>query len=137
MQIAIDARTVDAMMPNAGTPFSEIRLKCSGKRPSLAAARGISAQIIVQPTSAPKPEMMTPIAIRWPAQVPPNIALAASENDAVEFFSVDDGRMPKTAVSDSMYTTAVASVPRIVARGTLRSGSLTLAAATDAVSTPR
>ena len=30
-----------------------------------------------------------------------------------------------------MYTTAVASVPRIVARGTLRSGSRTFAAATD------
>ena len=51
--------------------------------------------------------------------------------------SSDVGTMPNTAVSDSRYTTAAASVPKIVARGTFRSGSRTLAAATAAVSTPR
>ncbi len=45
--------------------------------------------------------------------------------------------MPNTAISDSMYTTAVAIVPRMVARGMLRSGLRTFAAATAAVSTPR
>ena len=103
----------------------------------MAAASGISAQIIVQPFSAPKPEMMTSTAITLPAQVPPNIELAASENGAVAVCSAPLGRMPNTAMSDSMYTTAVARVPKIVAFGMLRSGSLTLAAATAATSTPR
>ena len=44
-------------MPYAGTPFLDIRLNCCGNRPSSAAASGISAQIIVQPFSAPNPEM--------------------------------------------------------------------------------
>ena len=61
--MAIDARIVEATMPKAGTPFFDSRLNWSGKSPSLAAARGISAQIIVQPFSAPKPEMMTTTAI--------------------------------------------------------------------------
>src|SRR6516225_7368023 len=102
MTIATDARNVDAMMPNAGTLARERSLNRSGKRPSLAAASGISAQIIVQPTSAPRPEMMTAIAMTFPAHVPPNIALAASENGAVDPDSLEAGRMPKTAVSDSM-----------------------------------
>ena len=38
---------------------------------------------------------------------------------------------------DAPSVVSVASVPRIVARGMLRSGSRTLAAATEAVSTPR
>ena len=70
-------------MPTIGTPLGERRLNCSGNSPSLAAASGISAQIIVQPFSAPKPEMITTIAMTLPAQVPPNIALTASENGAV------------------------------------------------------
>ena len=78
MAIAIEASTVEAMMPNAGTPFFEMRLNRSGNRPSLAAASGISALIMIQPFSAPKPEMMTAMAITLPAQVPPNIALTAS-----------------------------------------------------------
>jgi len=61
--IAIDASTVEAMMPNAGTPLLDIWLKRFGKSPSLAAARGISAQIMVQPFSAPKPDMMTTTAM--------------------------------------------------------------------------
>ena len=71
--------------------------------------------------------MMTTIAMTLPAQVPPNIALTASENGAVELCSCVVDRMPNTAMSESMYTTAVASVPKIVARGMLRSGSLHLA----------
>src|SRR5215467_4975703 len=120
-----------------GHPVLGYVLEALGDRPSSAAASGISAQIMVQPFSAPRPEMMTAIAITLPAQVPPKIALAASENGAVALASLEVGRMPNTAISESMYTTAVAIVPRTVARGTLRSGSRTLAAATAAVSTPR
>src|SRR3954468_15977408 len=101
MTTAIDASTVDATIPKGGTPFFDIRLNRSGNSPSFAAASGISAQIIVQPLSAPKPEMMTPIASTLPAQVPPNIVLAASENGAVESASVEVGRMPNTAMSES------------------------------------
>ena len=77
------------------------------------------------------------MAVTLPAQVPPNIALAASENGAVAVASFAVGTMPNTAVRESMWTTAVAIVPRMVARGMLRSGLRTLAAATAAVSTPR
>ena len=70
-------------MPYAGTPFLDIRLNCCGNRPSSAAASGISAQIMVQPFSAPNPEMITAMAITFPAEVPPNIVLTASENGAV------------------------------------------------------
>src|SRR5215472_12827778 len=111
MMIAMEASTVEATMPNAGTPLLDMRLKRSGNRPSSAAASGISAQIMVQPLSAPKPEMMTAIAITLPAQVPPNIVLTASENGALALASVELGTMPNTAVSESMYTTAVAIVP--------------------------
>ena len=44
-------------MPNAGTPRPDSRPNASGNSPSLAAASGISAQIMVQPFSAPKPEI--------------------------------------------------------------------------------
>ena len=57
---------------------------------------------MVQPLSAPKPEMMTAMAITLPAQVPPNIALAASENGAVAVASLEVGTMPNTAMSESM-----------------------------------
>jgi hypothetical protein len=103
----------------------------------LAAASGISAQIMVQPLSAPKPEMMTAIAMTCPVQVPPNMVFMATEDGALASANLPVGTIPKTAVSESMYTTAQASVPRIVARGTLRSGSRTFAAATAATSTPR
>ena len=63
MIIAIDASAVDAMIPKAGTPARDICLKRSGKSPSLAAASGISAQIIVHPFNAPKPEMITATAM--------------------------------------------------------------------------
>src|SRR6516162_10987267 len=102
MAIAIEASAVEATMPNAGTPFLEMRLNRSGNRPSFAAASGISAQIMVQPFRAPKPEMMTATAMTLPAQVPPKIALAASENGAVALTSVELGMMTNTAVSESM-----------------------------------
>src|ERR1700739_3585884 len=102
MIIAIEASTVEAMMPNAGTPLFEMRLNRSGNSPSFAAASGISAQIMVQPVSAPEAETMTAIAITLPTHVPPNIALAASENGAVALASLLVGTMPNTAVSDSM-----------------------------------
>src|SRR6478609_1715493 len=101
MAMAMEARTVDATIPNAGTPFEDSRLNCAGKRPSLAAARGISAQIIVQPLSAPKPETMTARAMTLPAHVPPNIRLTASEKGAVALARVEVGRIPNIAVSDS------------------------------------
>src|SRR6516162_4235590 len=102
MSIAIDASTVEETIPNAGTPLLDRCLNHSGNRPSFAAASGISAQIMVQPFRAPKPEMMTARAITLPAQVPPNIALAASENGAVALASLELGMMPNTAVSESM-----------------------------------
>src|SRR6516162_4069421 len=133
---ATEDSTAETTTPNEGTPFLDMRLNLSGKRPSLAAARGISALIMIQPFSAPKPEMMTAMAITLPAQVPPNIALTASEYGALPEASLELGTMPNTAVSDSMYTTATASVPRTVALGMLRSGLRTFAAATETVSTP-
>src|SRR3954447_20775052 len=132
-----DARAVEAMMPNAGTPRRLSRPNASGKSPSLAAASGISAQIMVQPFNAPKPEMTTRADITYPAHVPPKIELTAVANGAVDSDSVVADTMPNTAVSDSRYTTAVPRVPKIVARGTFLSGLRTLAAATAAVSTPR
>jgi hypothetical protein len=38
MAMAIDASTVEAMMPNAGTPLFEMRWNRAGKSPSLAAS---------------------------------------------------------------------------------------------------
>ena len=90
------------MMPNAGTPFVDIRLNGAGKRPSFAAASGISAQIIVQPLSAPNPEMITASAMTLPAHVPPKMTLAAVENGAVDSDKTWVGTIPKTAVSESM-----------------------------------
>src|SRR5215469_3427779 len=136
MATATDDSTPEITMPNAGTPFLEMRLNSSGNRPSWAAASGISALIMIQPLSAPKPEIMTATAITLPAQVPPNIALTASEYGALPVASLELGTMPNTTVSDSMYTTAIASVPSTVARGMLRSGLRTFAAATETVSTP-
>jgi len=67
-------------MPVAGTPRPLSRPNAWGNRPSFAAASGISAQIMVQPFSAPKPETMTAAATRSPAQCPlPAIMLAATE----------------------------------------------------------
>src|SRR4051812_20659231 len=102
MAIATEASTVDAMIPNAGTPFDESFLNWLGNRPSLAAASGISAQIIVQPLSAPSPEMITAIAMMSPAHVPPNITLAASEKGAVAVASWVVGNTPNITVSDTM-----------------------------------
>src|SRR5690242_19542301 len=130
MTMAIDASVVDATIPNAGMPTAFSRLKRSGKSPSLAAASGISAQIIVQPTRAPRPDTITATDITSPAQLPPKITLAASENGAVDLLNAVVESIPTTAVSESMYTTAVATVPKIVDRGMLRSGSFTLPAAT-------
>src|SRR3974390_708897 len=114
----MDASRVEAMIPKAGTPDFDMVLNRAGNRPSLAAARGISAQIMVQPLSAPKPEMMTTTAMRLPGQVPPNMLLRASEKGAVELANCDEGRMPNMAVRDSKYTTAVARGPLKRAFGT-------------------
>src|SRR5215472_10316033 len=100
--MATDASAVDEMMPNAGTPAFDMRLNWSGNSPSLAAARGISAQIMVQPLRAPRPEMMTTIAITLPHAVPPNIESIAAEYGALTVVSSWLGRMPKMATRDSM-----------------------------------
>ena len=97
----IDARAVEAMMPNAGAPPLLSRPKASGNSPSLAAANGISAQIMVQPLSAPKPEITTSADITYPAQVLPKISFTAVANGAVESASIAEATMPKTAVSES------------------------------------
>src|SRR5215470_374366 len=99
------ASTVDATMPAAGVPRPDSRPNAGGNSPSLAAANGISAQIMVQPFSAPMPETMTASAIRSPAQVPPPaMVFAASVYDAPfsGFASSAVGTTPKTAISDSM-----------------------------------
>ena len=88
-------------MPKAGTPRPEMRPNRAGNRPSLAAASGISAQIIVQPLSAPKPETMTHAATTQPAHVPPVIASAAVEYGAALSPSTAVGIEPKTATSES------------------------------------
>src|SRR5262249_45041602 len=136
MTTATDDRRAETTTPNAGTPLRDRCLNRSGNRPSLAAANGISALIMTQPLSAPKPEMMTATAITLPAQVPPNIVLTASEYGALPVASLELGTIPNTAVSESMYTTATPIVPSTVARGMLRSGLRTFAAATETVSTP-
>ena len=66
---ATDDSMPEITMPNAGTPLLEMRLSRCGNRPSLAAASGISALIMIQPFSAPKPEMMTAIAMTSPHTV--------------------------------------------------------------------
>ena len=53
-------------MPKAGTPRRDTRSKCSGNSPSVEAAKGISAQSIVQPLRAPKPEITTIAAMSDP-----------------------------------------------------------------------
>ena len=101
--MATEASTVEAMMPVAGTWRDDSRPKRAGNRPFRAAASGISAQIIVQPLRAPRPEMITATATRSPAQVPPpTIWLNATEYDALlsASASTDVGRMPKTASID-------------------------------------
>jgi hypothetical protein len=102
MSIAIDASAVDTTIPKAGIPRPLRRSKRSGNSPSFAAARGISAVIIVQPLSAPMPEMTTAAAMTLPQKVPPNIELMAVEKGALESASVLAGTIPKTATSDSM-----------------------------------
>ncbi len=63
--------------------------------------------------------------------------LAASANGALEPVSSAAGITPITAVVPSTYTTAANTVPRIVARGIVRSGSTTSSAGMVADSNPR
>src|SRR6478672_3555912 len=82
--MATEASKVELTMPNHGTPrLDRLRKRC-GKRPPSAAAKGISAQIMVQPLRAPKPDTTTSAAMTLPAQVPPKMSLTAVENGAVE-----------------------------------------------------
>ena len=73
----------------------------------------------------------------YPAQLPPNIVFTAVEKGAFDSCSSLFGTTPKTTHNDTRYSTAHADVPRMLARGTVRSGSRTLPAATAAASTPR
>src|SRR5512132_4180808 len=103
--MAIDASAVEATMPSAGTWRFETRPNAAGKSPSLAAARGISAQIIVHPLRAPMPEMITAMATLSPAHEPlPTMVFAATEYDArlASWARAVAGTMPNTAMSDSM-----------------------------------
>src|SRR4051812_48840076 len=90
----------------------------------------------VQPTNAPNPETIAATATASPAHSPPKMAFAESENGAVEVTSASWPTVPNTATVPRMYTAAQARVPNIVARPTLRWGSTTRLAATDAVSIP-
>ena len=59
---------------------------------------GICAKIKIQPLSAPIPEIAAPIAIKYPAYLPP-ITCPASANGAGEFCKVSVGKIPnKTMV---------------------------------------
>src|SRR5213592_2197293 len=98
MIMAIDASTVEAMMPYAGTPADESFLNCAGNSPSSAAALGISAQIMVHPLRAPNPDTITASAMRLPAHVPPNMELAAVENGSLVSASVLAGSTPNITV---------------------------------------
>jgi hypothetical protein len=102
MTIAIEARTVENTIAHAGAPRRFSRLKRAGNTPSCAAARGISAVIIVHPFSAPMPEMITTAAMTLPQKVPPNMSLIAVENGAVELCRASLDTIPKTATSDRM-----------------------------------
>ena len=64
MTTAPDASAVEHTIPNAGTPRRDSRPNRAGNSPSDAAASGTSAQIIVQPLSAPMPETITASATR-------------------------------------------------------------------------
>ena len=68
----------------------------------MAAACGTSAATMVQPLSAPIPETITTAAMTSPHAVPPNIELTTAEKGAVASASSAAGRIPKTAISDSM-----------------------------------
>ena len=65
------------------------------------------------------------------------MVFTAVENGAFDSCSSLFGTTPNTTNNDTRYTAAQPSVPRMLARGTLRSGSRTRPAATAAVSTPR
>ena len=70
----------------------------------MAAARGISAQIIVQPFRAPMPEMITASATRFPAhEPPPTMWSAATEYDALLASRAKAlvGTIPNTAIIES------------------------------------
>src|SRR3954471_5388530 len=123
-------------MPYAGTPRRLSRANGDGNRPLRAAACGISPTISVQPTSAPSPETIAATATMSPAHRPPKIALAESENGAVDATSAPWLTVPNTATVPRMYTAAQARVPNPVARPTLRRGFTTRPAATEAVSIP-
>src|SRR4051812_28077502 len=104
MTTATEASAVEAMIPTEGMPRDDSCANTFGNSPSLAAASGISAQIMVQPLRAPMPEMITRAATRSPDHAPPKISLAADAYDALllSWERAVAGRIPKTATSDSM-----------------------------------
>src|ERR1700710_391383 len=100
MTTATEASAADETMPKVGAPREERAAKRRGKSPSLAAASGISAQIMVQPFRAPMPETMTASATRFPAHdPPPTMWSAATEYEALlaSWASALVGRVPNTA----------------------------------------
>jgi hypothetical protein len=108
-----------------------------GKRPSWAIARELSVTISVQPLSAPMPETTATAAMNVPAHgVPGNIARNASTKGEPVLTSVSCGTRPITAPLTSRYSSALAAVPIIDARPTLRRGSVTRLAVMAAASTP-
>ena len=103
MAIAIEASTVDATMPNAGTPLGEIRLNCVGEQPVLRRRQRHLCADHRPAVERPEPgddhqdghHVARPTCRR-------RSTLAASENGAVAVPSWVAGRMPNTAISDSM-----------------------------------
>ncbi|GAA3313443.1 hypothetical protein GCM10020219_025460 [Nonomuraea dietziae] len=97
---------------------------------------GISATSMVQPLSAPMPEMMAQAAMSTPPAEPPNMLLSASANGAEDSSSRACGTVPMTATVLSMYRAAQARTPMMLALPMLRAGSLIFSAAMETLSTP-
>ena len=133
--------TEEATSPTTGVLRDPLTCaNARGKRPSSAAASGTRPWIMIHPFSAPKVEIIATAAISFAGDTPstdaPNICRAASANGALECASVAAGITPMIATVASTYIAVVTTVPKIVARGSVRSGSLTSSAGTVADSRP-
>src|ERR1022692_4992296 len=132
-----EGSTVPTTMPNQAVPRRSVQANGLGNRSSWAMAREVSVTIKVQPFSAPMPEATATAAMNFPAQALwGNIVWKALTNGDPVLTSVWWDTSPITAAVTSTYKMALAAVPRIEARPTLRRGSRTRLAVTAAASTP-
>ncbi len=96
-------QVADGTVTDPSDPYVTFAKK-SGNSPSLAAACGISAQIIVQPLRAPMPEITANPAMSLPAHAAPKISSKVTENEAEPsgLCSTSFGTMPKIATKHRM-----------------------------------